>query len=75
MRQTPKQKLKAHLEERHPAYRVRSWKIPARPTMKDLQDAHAREHHRLVLTHHHGPSRGAYDRPLGWKTGEDVQER
>lgn len=70
---TPKQRLLAHMAERH---RLSSaTRRLDRLSLADLQRAHAWDHHRLMLSHHHGATTGPGDRPPGWRTGDDVQER
>lgn len=61
--------LRRHLRERH----GRLFRgVPRSNAACEAQ--HASEHHRLSLSHHHGPTSGPDDRPPGWTTGEDVEE-
>lgn len=68
---TPKQRLAAHMAERHS--RV---ELPNRATFADLQRVHGRQHHRYHCDHYHaGPNTGPSQRPDGWYTGEDAVMR
>jgi len=61
--------LRQHMRDMHPKNR------PMPRSNEDLIREHKRQHWQLRLNHTHGPTTGPDDRPPGWTTGQDVQER
>ena len=69
--------LRAHVRAMHP-------RMPMRRATADLSREHARQHHRLVCSHTHGPVASEDNtgplagpnttmrRPRGWITGQDA---
>lgn len=58
--------LRQHMQDMHDPSLV----LPRRT--ETLVRLHMDEHHRFLTSHHHGPTAGPHDRPIGWTTGENV---
>ncbi len=65
---TPKQALRAHIQEMHSPRNAPG----ERTSYAKLQHWHADQHHRYWTSHHHGPNPGPSARPPGWYTGADA---
>jgi hypothetical protein len=70
----PRRTLAEHLADRHPRVKV------GRKALAVLQRAHGRDHHHYKGNHFHAyptppVNPGPDNRPPGWKTGADVEER
>ena len=65
--------LRDHVADGHAGGLRRLAGNPATMPLSTLARWHADQHHRHTpRSHHHGPNRGAGDRPPGWRTGLDV---